>query len=118
MPEIITKYPDIVLQILRESGIECGTGAAQRILTTCPPENFCSSPTGEICIYSLSEIPQMTQISSAEIAQVVSVAPVSAPIFGTEVFFLISLTLIIGVFFGFLLSRKIKKRLPRNHQQN
>ncbi len=25
MPEIITKYPDIMLQILRESGAECGT---------------------------------------------------------------------------------------------
>lgn len=111
MPEIITKYPDIVLQILRESGIECGTGAAQRILTACPPERFCSLPTGEICVYGLNEIPKMTQISSGEIAQVVSSAPVSVPIFSVETFLLISFALIIGVFFGFLLSRKIKKIL-------
>ena len=31
MPEIITKYPDIVLQVLRESGIECGTGAVFKL---------------------------------------------------------------------------------------
>lgn len=109
MPEVITKYPDIVLQILRESGAECGTGAVQRILTACPTERFCSLPTGEICVYGLNEIPQMTQISSAEIAQVVSAVPVSAPIFSIEAFLLISLALIVGVFFGVLLFRKIKK---------
>ena len=41
MPEIISKYPDIVLQILRGSGIDCGTGATQKILVNCPTENFC-----------------------------------------------------------------------------
>lgn len=60
MPEVITKYPDVVLQILHESGAECSTEAVQRILTTCPPERFCSLPTEEICVYSLNEIPKMT----------------------------------------------------------
>lgn len=64
MPEIVTKYPDIVLQILSETGAECGTGAVQKILTAYPSERFCSLPTEEICVYGLNEIPQMTQIST------------------------------------------------------
>ena len=108
MPEIITKYPDIVLQVLRESGAECGAGAVQKILTACSPEQFCSLPTGEICVYGLDEIPKMTQISSAEIAQVVSATPTS--IFSLEVIFLIMLTFAIGAMIGILLSKKIIKR--------
>lgn len=107
MPEIIAKYPDIVLQILRESGAECGTGAVQKILTTCSPERFCSLPTGEICVYGLDGISQMTQISTAEIAKVVSDAPL--PIFfSLEVILLISLAFAIGAIFGILLYKKIK----------
>ncbi|MFA4820217.1 MAG: hypothetical protein WC613_04660 [Candidatus Aenigmatarchaeota archaeon] len=106
MPEIITKYPDIVLQILRESGAECGTGAAQKILTACPPERFCSLPTGEICVYGLNEIPQMTQISAGEIAQVVSAAPL--PIFTSEAMLLAIATFAIGVVLGILLCKRRK----------
>jgi hypothetical protein len=108
MPEIITKYPDIVLQILRESGAECGTGAAQRILTACPPERFCSLPTGEICVYGLNEIPKMTQISAAEITQVVSTAPL--PIFTSETILLAIATFAIGIAVGVLLYKRITKR--------
>ena len=35
MPEQITKYPDVTLQVLRESGAVCGQGAPQNILKTC-----------------------------------------------------------------------------------
>lgn len=105
MPEIITKYPDIVLQILRGSGAECGAGAAQRILTACPPERFCSMPTGEVCVYGLNEIPKMTQISAAEITQVVSAAPLPS-IFSLEAILLIALTLAIGLVIGILLCKK------------
>lgn len=110
MPELITKYPDIVLQILHESGIECGTGSMQRILTSCPAENFCSLPTGELCVYGLDEISQMTQISSSEIARIASTAPVQEPILTVQALFLILLALIIGTIVGILLYRKIKKR--------
>ncbi len=105
MPEVITKYPDIALEILRDSGMECGTGAAQQILTACPPERFCSSHAGEICVYGLDEIPQMTQVSAGEIAEVVS-----APIFNADVLFLISLALVIGIFIGISLSKRTKNR--------
>lgn len=109
MPEIISKYPDIVLQVLSKAGVDCGTGAAQRILTNCPAEKFCSLPSGEICVYGLNEIPQMTQISNAEIAQLVSAAP-KATIFTAEVSLLILLTSILGIILGFLISRKIKRK--------
>jgi hypothetical protein len=105
MPETITKYPDISLEILGKSGMECGTGAAQQILTACPPERFCSSPVGEICVYGLEEIPQMTQISTHDVAEAVT-----APIYSTDVLTIISFALVIGVFLGLILSRILDKR--------
>ncbi len=36
MPEQISKYPDVTLQVLRESGAVCGQGAQQKILKQCP----------------------------------------------------------------------------------
>ena len=71
MPEQITKYPDVTLQVLREAGAVCGQGAAQKILKQCPVERFCSLSTGEMCIYGIKDIPRMTQIAPAELAQVV-----------------------------------------------
>lgn len=110
MPEIISKYPDIVLQVLSRAGIDCGTGAAQKILTSCPAEKFCSLPSGEICVYGLNEIPQMTQVSNAEIAQIVSIAPKETSILTTEVVILIILALVLGIILGILLNQKIKKK--------
>ena len=104
MPEIITKYPEIVVKILQDAGAECGKGAEQKILTSCPPERFCSLPTGEICVYDLNEIPQMTQISTGEIVQVIS--NVSLPISSSEVFILAIITFVIGIVFGILLDKK------------
>lgn len=71
MPEQISKYPDVTLKVLKGAGAVCGEGAPQKILTQCPAERFCSLPTGEICVYGMKEIPQMTQITSQELAQVV-----------------------------------------------
>ena len=64
MPEQISKYPDVTLQVLRESGAVCGQGAPQNILKQCPRDRFCSLRTGEICVYGINEIPKMTQIKS------------------------------------------------------
>jgi hypothetical protein len=36
MPEQISKYPDVTLQVLKESGARCGEGASQNILKQCP----------------------------------------------------------------------------------
>ncbi len=71
MPEQISKYPDVTLRILEEAGAVCGEGVPQKILTACPPERFCSLPSGEICIYGIADIPTMTQISKQELATVV-----------------------------------------------
>jgi len=48
MPEVISKYPDVVLHVLEGAGDRCGVAAEQRILKKCSPERFCSLPTGEI----------------------------------------------------------------------
>jgi len=71
MPEQISKYPDVTLEVLKGEGARCGEGAKQRILTKCPEQNFCSLKTGEICVYGIKDIPKMTQISTQELAQVV-----------------------------------------------
>lgn len=72
MPEQITKYPDVTLKVLKEAGAVCGKGAPQKILTQCPKERFCALPTGEMCIYGIDQIPQMTQITPQELAAVVA----------------------------------------------
>lgn len=71
MPEQISKYPEVTLQVLKGIGARCGEGATPRILTRCPADKFCALPSGEICVYGLPDIPQMTQISTQELARVV-----------------------------------------------
>jgi hypothetical protein len=71
MPEQLSKYPDVTLQVLREGGAVCGQGAPQNILKQWPRDRFCSLRTGEICVYGINEIPKMTQITSQELAKVV-----------------------------------------------
>ncbi len=71
MPEQISKYPEVTLQVLQGAGGICGKGVEQKILTRCPAERFCALPTGEICVYGLDQIPQMTQITMQEVARVV-----------------------------------------------
>jgi hypothetical protein len=71
MPEQISKYPEVTLKVLKGTGAVCGEGAPQKILRQCPAERFCSLPGGEICVYGIKEIPQMTQITARELAQVV-----------------------------------------------
>lgn len=72
MPEQISKYPDVTLQVLKGAGAACGVGAQQKILTQCPKERFCALPSGEICVYGIDQIPQMTQIKLHELAEVVA----------------------------------------------
>lgn len=85
MPEQISKYPDVTLQVLKESGAVCGEGAPQTILTQCPRERFCSLRTGEICVYGIEEIPKMTQITTQELARVVCPQPQKSGVFSAGI---------------------------------
>src|SRR5688572_5508710 len=67
MPEQITKHPDVTLKVLKGAGARCGEGVPPKILTSCPPERFCSLQTGEICVYGIADIPKMTQITTKEL---------------------------------------------------
>ena len=89
MPEQISKYPEVTLKVLKGAGAQCGEGVEQKILTQCPAEQFCALPTGEVCIYGIDQIPQMTQITLSELAQVACPAEqqaslVPADLFGNE----------------------------------
>jgi hypothetical protein len=67
MPEVVTKHPDVVKEVLQSAGAKCGVGAPQKILTKCPREQFCALPGGEVCVYAPSEVGEMTQLTRAEL---------------------------------------------------
>jgi hypothetical protein len=115
MPEQITKYPDVTLQVLSEAGAVCGKGAPQKILKQCPAERFCSLPTGEMCIYGLKDIPRMTQIAPAELAQVVCPLTPKGASFAAG-FSGLEAAMIGAVFLGGLALGKIWRR-PRDGAQ-
>src|SRR5262244_3039929 len=99
MPEQISKYPDVTLQVLRESGAVCGQGAPQNILKQCPRDRFCSLRSGEICVYGINEIPKMTQITSQELAKIVCPLSQKPAVFSAAISGLES-ALILAVFFS------------------
>lgn len=71
MPEQISKYPDVTLTVLKEAGARCGEGAKQQILTKCPGKQFCALPSGELCVYGIEQIPEMTQIKTEELGRII-----------------------------------------------
>ena len=68
MPEQISKYPEVTLQVLKGAGGRCGAGVEQKILTQCAPERFCSFASGEVCIFGLEHVSQLTQIEANDLA--------------------------------------------------
>ena len=97
MPEIITKYPEVVMQVLKGSGAKCGIGEKQQILIHCPPKQFCSFPQGEICVYGLQDTAHMQQISSTELFEMVKDDPA---LFSFTNLGLLALIFLIGLFIG------------------
>lgn len=79
MPEQLSKHPEVTLKVLEGAGAVCGKGATQEILTQCPPEQFCALPTGEVCIYGLDQISQMTQITPHDLAAALGRVPAQPP---------------------------------------
>lgn len=76
MPEVISKYPDVTLKVLRESGARCGEGEQQHILTNCPQERFCKLPTGEVCVLGVNELHLAQQVTPLSmVAQPVVLLP-------------------------------------------
>ncbi len=71
MPEILTKHPEIVADILnRTKRVRCGKGDIPEILTQCPAHQFCVVPDiGEFCIYGEDQLSKMTQIKRTKICR-------------------------------------------------
>lgn len=65
MPEVLTKYPDIVMKLLRKLGAKCGLQetSSPTILKDCPRSNFCEVPNGELCVLGLDKADKLTQFS-------------------------------------------------------
>jgi hypothetical protein len=112
MPEVISKYPEITIRVLEGAGARCGPEFQPRILTKCPPERFCSLPTGEICVYGLDEIPQATQISRQEIIQAISEKTPPIEI-AKEPFSFDWFGIVVAVLSGMVLGAIISKRFFR-----
>ena len=64
MPEILTKHPKIVMDLLSEMGAKCQLSASPSILTDCPSKNFCSLPGGELCVLGLNDVNRLTQFNA------------------------------------------------------
>ncbi len=111
MPEQISKYPEVTLQVLRESGAVCGQGAPQNILKQCPRDRFCSLRTGEICVYGINEIPKMTQLTTQELAKVVCPLAQKATVFPAGISAL-EAALIFAVFISGIGMGKLWRKRP------
>ena len=96
MPELVTKYTDVALKILKDAHIDCGTGKQPTILTHCPKDRFCSLPTGELCIYSVKETNITTQLTPFDFISLSYSLPVLA---------VIGLVFIIGLVAGMYWSK-------------
>jgi hypothetical protein len=78
MPEQLTKYPEVTINVLRSAGAKCGEGSVQEILTKCHANSFCKLRGGEICVYGLADASKVTQISTSELQALVP-RPEAAP---------------------------------------
>lgn len=106
MPEIITKYPQAMIKVLKGANIQCGIGDKQAILHHCPHDRFCSLPTGEICVYGISDISKMTQIHRLELFKSTEVI---IPLIG-----LLLVGFALGVLFGVKIGQVDKKVSKKN----
>ncbi|RDI37273.1 hypothetical protein [Aquicella lusitana] len=105
MPEIVTKHPDIVLQLLKDAGIKCGQGEKQQILRSCPKESFCALPTGELCVFGVKNIASMTQMTAADFTG----APREISMLDWPNAVLIVVVFILGMLVGRIKRRKINR---------
>jgi hypothetical protein len=109
MPEQLTKYPEVTLQVLRSAGAKCAEGAPQAILTTCPSDRFCKLPGGEICVYGLNDATKMTQITATEWRGVLSSLSQQTALppqpFLTDGLLIGGVGLLLGLVFGLAVSR-------------
>jgi hypothetical protein len=118
MPEQISKYPDVTIEVLQGAGARCGPDVPKRILTKCPSERFCAFDSGEICVFGIDQIPQATQITTQELARVVcSHGPSSetgpAGVTGLDVGAL-GVTLALGITIGAISGRWRRKQRAEN----
>ncbi len=67
MPELLTKHPDVVLEVLKAEGAHCGVGVRPKILKDCPEDKLCVFKGGELCVYGPTELGLMTQLTREEV---------------------------------------------------
>ncbi|OGT38926.1 MAG: hypothetical protein A3F12_01970 [Gammaproteobacteria bacterium RIFCSPHIGHO2_12_FULL_38_14] len=103
MPEMLTKYPESAFIVLKSAGAKCGVGAEQKILIHCPKEDFCALPHGEICVYSLKDVGNMTQIAKYELSDAIGNIPTIYS--NINIFFLV-LSCLFGMLMAFIFKRK------------
>jgi len=112
MPELLTKHPDVVIKILNDAGGICAQGAEQKILTACPAERFCSLPTGELCVYDLSNVAEMTQIKAIELSNAIAGVQTQAQFYSLNSIQLIAIivvALLLGVLLAAIITKKARK---------
>ena len=107
MPEQISKYPDVTLQVLKGAGGRCAAGAEQKILTQCAPERFCSFASGEVCVFGLEHVSQMTQINANDLAGALRAMESDMGLHGAGT---VTATFLVGFIAGVLAYWRVGKR--------
>lgn len=76
MPEIYTKYPEVVIKLLAAlPGVQIdliNQPQQREILKSCPRGSFIKLPGGELCVYHISQLLQSTQINKQELRTICS----------------------------------------------
>ena len=103
MPEVVTRYPEVLIQELKDAKGKCGEGRPQQILKKCPRDQFCALPTGEICVYGLKDISAMTQVSPSMWSDAITGVP---GMFGVPNLLLLIMLFGLGLVLGMLFTKK------------
>ncbi|MFY0541463.1 hypothetical protein [Nannocystis pusilla] len=67
MPEVLTRHPDTVIQVLESAGARCGEERPED-LEDLPRRVVLRPAGGETCVYDVADVADMTQVSAADLA--------------------------------------------------
>lgn len=107
MPELLTKDPAAVLEVLTRQGAQCGVGIHPQVLTGCPQDKFCMLQDGELCVYGAGELGLMTELTRDDVCGPIAEPKSAAAVPGGPVF---GLGVVLAAVLGFAFARSRTRR--------
>ena len=100
VPELLTKNPAEVLELLRSQGAQCGVGIRPEVLTGCPQDRFCKLQDGELCVYGAGELGLMTELTREDVCGPVPVPSAATAHAGPAVGLGLAIAAVLGLAFA------------------